>query len=63
MPSGGDGFYFFSVYLLVSDSEWDFFDIQINGETLCTAHTDRETTVTDPGQASCTAAIYAAEGT
>ena len=60
-PSGGEGFYF-SVFFLVADTELGYFDIQINDEMLCTAHTDQQQSSLDPGQASCTAAIHAAEG-
>ena len=61
MPSGGEGFYYFSVYFRVKDFEFGFFDIQNNGEVLCTAHTDQEE-VNDDGQAVCIGAIYAAAG-
>ena len=35
VPPGGDGFYYFSTYLLVVGGEWGDFEIQINGEMLC----------------------------
>ena len=59
---GGDGFYYFSVFLIVRNTEWAHFDIQINGETLCTAYTDQGDTPSDPGLAACSAATYASDG-
>ena len=63
MPSGGDGFYYFSAYFTVYYFEHAYFDIQINGESICTAHADRNgSDNTDPGPTSCSAATYADEG-
>ena len=43
--------------------EYAGFDIQINGEALCTAYTDEEQeTNTDPGQSACSAASSVTEG-
>ena len=62
MQSGGDGFYYFSTYLVVTDYEYGTFDIQINGETLCTAYTEEEdTSAADRGQAACSGAAYVTE--
>ena len=61
MPPGGDGFYYFSAYFLVNYYEFAGLDIQINGETVCTAFTDQQDPV-DNGQAACSAATYASEG-
>ena len=60
-PLGGDGFYYFSAYFVVRYNEYAVFDIQINGETLCTAYTDQQDPV-DNGQAACSAATYVTEG-
>ena len=49
MPSGGDGYYYFSTYLLVDNDEYGAFDIRVNGETLCTAVTEQQDTPNDPG--------------
>ena len=62
MPSGGDGFYYFSTYLLVASHEWARCSIDINGEVLCTVQTEQTDTPNNPGQAVCTAATYATEG-
>ena len=62
VPSGGDGFYFFSVYLLGDDEEYGYFDIQINGEILCTVRVDQQQSIIDYPQSACSAAIHAAEG-
>ena len=62
MPSGGDGFYYFSVYLLVEDGEFAYFDIRMNGVKQCTAATDQAQTDSDDGQSACSAAVYASAG-
>ena len=62
MPSGGDGYYYFSVYFLVTNDEFGRFNIEMNGDILCTAYTEEEETPFDPGQAVCSAAIFAGEG-
>ena len=62
MPPGGDGFYYFSVFFFVVADEVAYFDIQINGNVLCTAETEQDDSPTDRGQAACSAAIYATEG-
>ena len=61
--SGGDGFYYFSAYLTVWYYEIGWFDIQINGEMLCTALGDaNDSTFSDTDQASCSAVVLVAEG-
>ena len=62
MPPGGDGFYYFSVYLLMNGGDWGRFDIEINGEVLCTVDGDKEETPGDEGQGSCSTGTYAMEG-
>ena len=34
VPSGGDGYYYFSIYFLGDDNEFGFFELEINGEFL-----------------------------
>ena len=63
MPPGGDGFYYFSTFLVVTYYEYGIFDIQINGENLCTAYTDLQgAPEPNPGQAACSGAAYVTEG-
>ena len=63
MPPGGDGFYYFSVYFVVQYYDFTYFDLQINGETICTAYTDRaDSDHSDYGHTSCSAVTFAAEG-
>ena len=62
VPSGGDGFHYFSAYLLFKNGEYGRFDIRINGEVLCTVEADQQETLTDDGQAACGAATYVMEG-
>ena len=58
---GGDGFYYFSVYLLVLQSHVTVFDIEINGQIICTAYAEQLSS-SDDENTSCTAVSYAAEG-
>ena len=62
VPAGGDGFYYFSMYFYVVPDEFGRFEIQLNGEVLCTAEADRQDTPSDGGQAACSAASQAMEG-
>ena len=63
VPSGGDGYYYFSVHFAVWYYELALFDIQINGDTICTAWADRNNFEgTDGAPTSCSAASFAAEG-
>ena len=63
VPPGGDGYYYFSTYLVVNHIEYGAFDIVINGERLCTAYTEQQVSSEgDPGQAACSGAAYVTEG-
>ena len=62
MPTGGDGFYYFSMFLLGDDREINRFDIEFNGDILCTIFVDQQDDITDYPQSACSASIYAAEG-
>ena len=62
MPSGGDGFYYFSTYLLSQNTEYNLFDIQINGQVLCSVNLDQNQTSGDDLQSACSAATYAVQG-
>ena len=61
VPPGGDGFYYFSVYLLVLQGYVTVFDIEINGQTICMAYAEQLSS-SDDEKTSCTAVSYAAEG-
>ena len=62
VPSGGDGYYYFSAYFLVFTAEFALFDIQINGQVLCTARGDETQATIEEAQAGCSATTYATEG-
>ena len=62
VPPGGDGFYYFSVFLVVNVDEYGTFDLDLNGETLCTAYADTTDTPDDEGTAACSATTYAVAG-
>ena len=63
MPPGGDGFYYVFVYLHVRGNELVTFDVEINGEFICTALSDLEdSSASDSETTSCGAVIYAVAG-
>ena len=59
---GGRGFYYFSVYLQMEEAKLGHFDLELNGQRLCTAHEDQQETPGDEGQAACSAAAFALAG-
>ena len=61
VPPGGDGYYYFSAYFVVWFYQYAVIDIQRNGQTLCTAFTDKQYP-SNYGQSTCSAAVYATEG-
>ena len=62
VPPGGRGFYYFSVYLQMEEAELGHFDLELNGQRLCTAHGDQQDTPGDEGQAACSATAFAIAG-
>ena len=63
VPPGGDGFHYFSVYCTVYYFEYAFFDIQINGETICSAYGETDSsTFSDYVHTTCSVTTYVAEG-
>ena len=63
VPPGGDGFYYFSVYLTAEGPELCYFDIEINGLRICTAYSDLiSSSGFDSEATSCSGATYASEG-
>ena len=63
MPPGGDGFYCWTLYLMGGNGKNSQFDIEMNGERLCSVRMDQQQTSDDVGQAACSAIAYAAQGT
>ena len=63
VPPGGDGFYYFSLYLFVNGDESAYFDVEINGEQLCEAASDlTESPASDEAITSCSGVAYAVQG-
>ena len=62
VPPGGDGLYYFSVYLVTSAGKWSYLDLQLNGEVLCTVFADHQETTFDEGQSACSATAHVVEG-
>ena len=63
VPPGGDGFYYFSVFLTADGDEAAYFDIELNGELICSAISDlTESANTDPEITTCSGVLFALEG-
>ena len=63
MPPGGDGFYYFFINFRLYGDIAAGFDIEINGELICTAFSDLgESPASDTEMASCSGAAYVVEG-
>ena len=63
MPSGGDGYYYFSANLHTPGDEYGYFNIEINGEVLCTALGDTQDLSVIELHTACDTVTYAEEGT
>ena len=62
VPPGGDGIYYFSVYLLVQYSELGLFDTRLNNDVICTADGDHDDGGFDYPAASCSAVMNVIAG-
>ena len=64
MPSGGEGLYYFSVFLLVDAEDNGNIDIRLNDIALCTARGDHDNNgASDAAQATCSVVADLLEGT
>ena len=61
VPPGGDGIYYFSVYVLVQNGEAARFDITVNDDEVCTTYPDQNAT-TDLAPGSCSAVVDVVAG-
>ena len=63
MPPGGDGFYYFSVYLQVVGDITANFDIVLNGQVICTVRSDMSMSSSNDSElTSCSGVAFAVEG-
>ena len=62
VPPGGEGLYYFSIYLLVDSGERGQFSIRVNGQILCTAYGDDEESSADAPQSTCSLLAQLTEG-
>ena len=63
VPSGGDGLYYFSTYLLIGGGESAYFNIKVNDVIVCSAWGDESTNSgSDFPQATCSAVVDVTEG-
>ena len=64
VPSGGDGFYYFSSFLTADGGESGYFNVELNGDLICTLTNDLTTSSTTDSEAtSCSGVAYVTEGT
>ena len=61
VPTGGNGYYYFSIYFALKERSTGLFELHVNGQSICTAiiYTSR---TTDFSQSSCGGVVYAEEG-
>ena len=58
VPSGRDGVYYFSVYLLVEDGEYGNFDMMLNDDVICSTIPDHASNgANDYAPGSCSAVV------
>ena len=63
MPSGGDGFYYFNVYLMVPGGEDGIFNVELNEEELlCSIGLDKQESPDDESQGSCSVVTFLTAG-
>ena len=63
MPSGGDGVYYFSTYVLVQYGEYGQFDMQLNDDVICSTLPDHDHNGDqDYAPRSCSAVINVVAG-
>ena len=56
MPPGRDGVYYFSTHLTINQDDFGIFSIELNGDVICSALGDQNTSSTgDSGATSCSA--------
>ena len=53
VPPGGDGMYFFYIFMTVDPGEYALFEIRINNVRMCSAHGDHDTSGSDLPATSC----------
>ena len=62
VPSGGDGLYYFSTYVLVDYGKYGAFNIAVNDDVICTAFGDDSGSGAEYSYAGCSAMAKVAEG-
>ena len=63
VPPGADGFYYFSVFLIVDGDIDAAFDVEINGELICTVFSDLTSSSANNSETTtCSGVAYAFEG-
>ena len=61
VPPGGDGVYYFSIYLLGDDGQGAFYDMYLNDDIICSTYLDHNSLGSDfvPGSYSAVVDVVA----
>ena len=62
VPSGGEGLYYFSIFMAIQPQERGLFEIHVNNEAVCTSIGDMEVSGPDIAQATCSAVVDITDG-
>ena len=63
MPPGGDGVYYFSIYVYVDDGEYGRFDMTLNDDVICSTFPDHNNSgAGDFAPGSCSAVVQVVAG-
>ena len=57
VPPGGDGVYYFSLYLSVDFGEFGYFDMYLNDDVICSTLPDHDILGSDYPTGSCSAVM------
>ena len=63
VPPGGDGFYYFTIFLLTFSAEFAYFNLKINSQVLCSTKIDLDQAASgDVEGISCSGVAQVMEG-
>ena len=63
VPPGGDGMYYFSIYVLVETGEWGHFDMMLNDDVISSTYPDHSFSgYSDVTTGSCSAVVDVVAG-
>ena len=62
MPTGGEGYYFFTNHFTVNPGDIVYIDLRVNGEEVCTMFDENQQTLGDYSNGGCSAVLLLDEG-